>query len=91
MKVNNLIKNPKWKNVLVCTCKGKIDLCLHCKYSKAEESIPSKDFSVNVNVIKESVDKKGKVTTTTTTKTKIIKEVTLKIGSHQDVIGWEWN
>jgi hypothetical protein len=91
MKVNGLIKNPKWKKILVCTCKGKIDLCDHCKYSKAEQSIPSKDFSIIVNEIKESVGKTiGSKPTTTTTKTKIIKEITLKIGSRDDVIGWEF-
>jgi len=84
MKVNNLIKGiPKWKKVLVCTCKGKIDLCLHCKYSKALESVPTKDFKIQEHTF----DKNGKITKTTT---RTIKEIELVIGSHQDVIGWNF-
>ena len=81
MKVNNLEKNPKWKKVLVCTCEGKIDECNHCKYTKAEKSIPSKDFKIQESVL----DKNGKTIKTTT---RTVKEITLKIGSHGDVMGW---
>jgi len=83
MKVNGLIDNPKWKSVLVCTCEGKIDLCLHCKYSKALESVPSENFKVNDDIR----DKNGKVTKK---QTKIIKEITIVKGSHDDVIGWNF-
>jgi len=82
MKVNNLIKGiPKWKKVLVCTCEGKIDLCNHCKYTKAEQSIPSKDFKVSNDVM----DKNGKVTKK---QTRIVKQITILYGSRQDVQGW---
>jgi len=81
LKINNLEKNPKWKKVLVCTCEGKLDLCLHCKYSNALESIPSKDFKVSNDVM----DKNGKVIKK---QTRIVKEITIVKGSHDDVIGW---
>jgi len=81
MKVNGLVDNPKWKKVLVCTCKGKIDLCLHCKYSKALESVPKENFKVNDDVL----DKNGKVTKK---QTRLVKEITILKGSHDDVIGF---
>lgn len=81
MKVNGLIDNPKWKKVLVCTCEGKINLCDHCKFSKALESVPSENFKVNGD----EYDKKGKVTKK---QTRIVKEITIVKGSHDDVIGW---
>jgi len=82
MKVNNLIKDPKWKKVLVCICEGKIDLCDHCKYSKAEKSIPSENFKV----IEPIYDKRGKPTGKKLTRT--INEINVLIGSHDDVQGW---
>ena len=84
MKVNGLIDNPKWKKVLVCTCKGKIDLCLHCKYSKAEQSIPTENFTVKDS----KLDKKGKPTGEIISRT--IKEITIIQGDHDDVIAWKW-
>jgi len=83
MKVNGLVKNPKWKKVLVCTCEGKLDLCLHCKFSNALESVPSENFRVNDDIR----DKNGKVTKK---QTKIVKEITIVKGSHDDVIGWKF-
>jgi len=83
MKVNNLINNPKWKKVLVCTCKGKINECLHCKYSKAEKSVPKENFKVNDDLF----DKNGKVSKK---QTRTVKEISLIIGSHDDVIGWNF-
>jgi len=83
MKVNGLIDNPKWKSVLVCTCKGKIDLCNFCRFFKAEKSIPSKDFKIQEHTF----DKNGKITKTTT---RTVKEIRLVIGSHDDVIGWNY-
>jgi len=81
MKVNGLINNPKWKR-FSCTCKGKeLSLCSICKYEIAEKSIPSKDFKVNNDIM----DKNGKVTKK---QTRIVKEVTLVNGSHDDVIGF---
>lgn len=77
MKINGLIENPKWKKVLVCTCKGKIDDCLHCKYSKAEESIPKNDFKIKW------VDEKTKKQ-----KIKTISDITVMLGRHDDVMGW---
>jgi len=85
MKVNNLVKDPKWKKIISCTCHGKeLDLCLHCRYSRAEQSIPTENFKVNDDIR----DKNGKVTKK---QTRTINEITLKIGSRDDVIGWEWN
>lgn len=83
MKVNGLIDNPKWKKILVCTCEGKIDLCNFCKYTKAEKSIPSKDFKIQQSIF----DKNGKIIKTVS---KTIKEVTIVRGSHEDVIAWSW-
>jgi len=83
MIVSGLIDNPKWKSVLVCTCQGKIDLCNHCKYTKAEQSIPKENFKVNADI----VDKNGKVTKK---QTRIIKEIRIISGSHDDVQGWTW-
>jgi len=80
MKVNGLVDNPKWK-LLVCTCQGKLDLCLHCKYTKALESVPKENFKVNDDVL----DKNGKVTKK---QTRIVKEITIVKGSHDDVIGF---
>ena len=84
MKVNGLIDNPKWKN-FACTCKGKeLDLCLHCRYEIAENSIPSKDFKIQEHTF----DKNGKITKTIT---RTIKEIEVKNGSvHQNVIGWQF-
>jgi len=81
MKINNLVKDPKWKKVLVCTCKGKLDLCLHCKFSKALESVPKENFKVNDDIR----DKNGKITKK---QTRIVKEIRILSGSHDDVQGW---
>jgi hypothetical protein len=83
MKVNGLIENPKWKRVLVCTCKGKIDECLHCKYTNCESSIPTKDFKIEEPVL----DKDGKIIKTIT---RTIKKINIVNGSHDDVIGWNF-
>jgi len=83
MKVIGLPKDPKWKKILVCTCEGKIDLCNHCKYTKAEKSIPSKDFKIQQSIF----DKNGKIIKTVS---KTIKEVTIVRGSHDDIIGWNF-
>jgi len=83
LKVNGLIENPKWKN-FGCTCqKIELSLCTHCRYEIAEKSIPSKDFKIQEHTF----DKNGKITKTTT---RTIKEISLVIGSHDDVVAWSW-
>jgi len=85
MKINNLVKNPRWKiSNPKCTCKGKLDDCIHCKYSKAEQSIPTENFKM----IESVYDKDGKRTAKKLTKT--ISEINIITGSHQDVQGWTW-
>jgi len=79
MKVNNLPINPRWKiSNPKCTCEGKLDECIHCRYEIAEKSIPSKNFLIN-RPTKEKPTTKKMVT---------ISEVTLQLGRHGDVIGW---
>jgi len=56
---------------------------LHCKYSKALESVPKENFKVNDDVL----DKNGKVTKK---QTRIVKEITILKGSHDDVIAWTY-
>ena len=80
LKINGLIESPLWKK-MSCTCKKGIVMeehpvktCLHCQYTIAENSIPKSEFTVK--------DSKGK--------SKTITEITLKHGSHDDCIGWEW-
>jgi hypothetical protein len=81
MKVNNLPNNPRWKiSNPKCTCEGKLDECIHCKYTLAFESIPSKNFKVN-RPTKEKPEIEKMVTIT---------EITLQIGRHGDVIGWSF-
>jgi len=87
MNIIGLIKEPRWKKIISCTCHGKeLDLCLHCKYSEREKSIPKNDFKIKE--IKKSIDDKGK--TTITEKLRTVKEITIVRGRHQDVIGWTY-
>jgi len=82
MKVNNIPINPRWKiSNPECTCKGKLDECIHCKYFKAEQSVPTENFRVNDDIR----DKNGKVTKK---QTRIINKVTLQLGRHGDVMGF---
>jgi len=83
MKVIGLPKDPKWKK-FPCTCKGKIDLCNHCKFEIAEQSIPTENFKM----IESAYDKDGKRTGKKLTKT--ITEIKIITGRHQDVQGWTW-
>ena len=51
MKLNNEIKNPKWKNFFQHDAND-ID-CKHCKFQRAADSIPKEDFTVNESIIKD--------------------------------------
>ncbi len=89
MKINGLKKKALWESIQ-CKCnKSDISLmfplvnCDHCKYKRAWDSVPQKDFKVNDDII----DKNGKVTKK---QTKTVKEITLVRGSIEDVVGWTW-
>ena len=49
MKVLNKINNPRWKKFIKHEEKN-ID-CLHCKYEKAEASIPDQHLKVEGHII----------------------------------------
>ena len=92
LKINNLKDNDKilWKK-MSCTCnKGNImeshpiKTCLHCKYEICENSMPRNSFIINETVF----DKNNKPTNKTIKKE--IKEITIVRGSHDDIMGWEW-
>jgi hypothetical protein len=76
MKINGLIKNPKWKDFYKHDDKN-IN-CKHCKYQTAENSIPKKDFQTA------TVDKNKKISM------RIVKEVTIVRGSDEDIIGFNF-
>ncbi len=78
MKLNKEIKNPKWKNIFKHE-PNNID-CKHCKFQKAEDSIPRKDFEV-----KETNQKTNEITSRT------IKEITLDYDDNECVRGWFWS
>jgi hypothetical protein len=90
MKINGLIKKPRWYDI-TCCCgvevmdKHPIKDCLHCKFEQCEKSMPRKDFKVNVDIL----DKDGKITGKT--KAITIKEITITRGEkYQDIIGWSF-
>jgi len=76
MKVIGLLPNEKilWKKFDSSSEK-------FLKYQKAEDSIPKKDFKINVPI----VDKNG---ITKSIESKTIKEIIIVRGSDDDVIGW---
>jgi len=78
LKIIGLPKKCRWKECLTCDCKGKLDKCLHCKYTEAENSIPKESFNITV------YDKNNKQKILTINKIKIV------IGRHDDVIGWSF-
>lgn len=90
MKINGLIKKPRWYNI-PCCCgievidKHPIKECLHCKFEQCEKSMPKKDFKVKEDIH----DKNGQVTKTIT---KTVKEITIVRGGnkYQDIVGWSW-
>ena len=77
MKLNKEIKNPKWKNFFKHDANN-ID-CKHCKFQKAEDSIPQEDFE-----IKETDPETNETTT------RIISEITLDYDDYECVRGWVW-
>lgn len=64
-------KDKRWKTMIKHT--NKID-CLHCKYKKAEDSIPKEEFTIK-NISGSTVT---------------IKEIKLVYGRHDDIIGWSY-
>jgi len=72
MKVNGLPTKCRWKECLKCTCEGQLKECLHCKYTKRENSIPKENFTVK--------DKDGN--------DHLITEITVVVGEDGDIIGW---
>lgn len=78
MKVKGLLSNEKivWKKLNPNSIK-------YLKYQKAEDSIPKKDFKINVPI----TDKNG---ITKSIESKTIKEITIVRGSDDDVIGWTY-
>jgi len=89
MKVNGLIKKPRWYDI-PCKCNHNsieteypITECLHCKFEECEKSLPKKDFKITKSIL----DKNGK--DTGKTKTEIIKEITIDRGSkYGEIRGW---
>ena len=77
MKLNKEIKNPKWKLYFKHE-PNNID-CKHCKYQKAEDSIPTEDFEIR------ETDPETNETTTRT-----ITEITLDYDDNECVRGWSW-
>jgi len=72
MHIKNKKEKCRWKDCLTCTCKGKLEKCLHCKYTEAENSVPKENFIFT--------DKDGNE--------RLVKEVTIHYGKDDDVIGW---
>jgi len=81
-KINNLKDDTQilWKK-MTCTCKKGIVMeehpvkpCLHCKYTIQQNSMPRKSFIIK--------DAKGK--------DKVINEISIKRGSHDEVVAWEF-
>jgi hypothetical protein len=81
IKINGLLISPKWKKSIPHDNKS-IE-CIHCKYQKAEDSIPRKEFKINIPII----NKLGKEIGVSV---KTVKEVTIVRGSHDDIIGWKF-
>lgn len=92
LKINGLKDDNEilWKK-MPCTCnKGNVmeshpisRNCKHCCYKQAEDSMPRESFKVNEPII----DKDGKQTGVIV---KHIKEITIKRGSHDDIVGWSF-
>lgn len=80
MKVIGLIIKPRWKK-FSCTCNKELSLCSICRYEIAENSIPSKDFTV-----KEIEIKNGKLTGKTISRK--INQVKLVNDVNDGCIGW---
>ena len=89
MKINGLIKKPRWYDIKCCCGievmdKHPIKECLHCKFEQCEKSLPRKDFKVNDDII----DKNEKVIKK---QTRTVKEITIVRGDkYQDIIGWNF-
>ena len=93
LKINNLKDDSKilWKK-MKCTCnKGvvmeehPIKICLHCKYTICEKSLPRESYKINKNVLDKNGNPTGKLIQ------KEVTEISIVRGSHDDIIGWEHN
>jgi len=90
LKINNSLDHPRWYDI-PCKCNHDsveteypISSCLYHKFQACQDSLPTKDFKVNADIM----DKNGKVTKK---QTRIIKEVTIVRGNkYQDIQGWTW-
>jgi hypothetical protein len=88
MKINGLKEKALWEDIPCCCTKGDIThsypltKCDSCKFRKAWQSVPQKDFTVNDDIIDIKTDKIIKKQTRT------VQEITLVRGSFEDVIGW---
>ena len=90
LKINGLMndKDILWKKIACCCVLGNVVkshpfiMCFHCKYQQAEDSLPRKSFTVNESII----DKNGK--DTGKMKVREVKEITIKRGTHNDIVGW---
>jgi len=78
IKISNPEKldNPRWKEFIKCD-PNDID-CLYCKYQKAEDSIPKQSFTIMEQDENDVL------------KSRVVKEIKIKYGSHDDVEGWSW-
>ncbi len=78
IKISNPEKldNPRWKEFIKHE-PNNID-CQHCKYANAENSIPKKEFTVMEQDENDVL------------KSRVVKEIKIKYGSHDDVEGWIW-
>lgn len=89
MKINGLIKKPRWYDI-PCKCDHSniekcypISECIHCKCEECEKSLPKKDFKIKESIIDKDGNDTGK------TKTRTIKEITIVRGSkYEDIMGW---
>lgn len=77
MKLINERKNPKWKKYFKHK-ENDID-CKHCRFQKADDSIPRKDFKFT------TIDKKTKKKTTVN-----VSQVTLDYDDNDCIKGWYW-
>jgi hypothetical protein len=80
LNIIGLIDKPIWKDI-PCVCGEKtiekypFKKCLNCKYQECEDSMPQDNFTIK------DIDGKNKV----------IQEIIIHRGSHEDVIGWSFD
>jgi hypothetical protein len=86
LKINNSKAKGEalWEKI-PCTCHKGIIMesyplinCDHCKFDACFKSVPKESFTCN------QLDHEGKIIKV------VVKEITLKRGSKEDILGWEW-